>query len=318
VLFAVVVLGIGFIMVAAIFPVAISQSKATADEVAAAGVARSGVSIMTNLVDNKRDLAALGLTRWADMMPVIPIGAPGTIPGDVAPINTHYGWRMLRGNMIFRDDPRYAFVPLYRRGQTLVSGAPQPNATAQIYIIGVQCRATDRDEVFFDQRDVSLNPTPPYPSGGGPAPSDADMTALSAQLTTNPNNLTPRRILIQLQDVANDVDLIKVNRNPAGASVMTENLPDAVAQGAYVIVAGTGNIYRVGTRREDLEAPSTPANTTHFVYELQPGNDLRDATENQATDVAAWCIGRERRADGTFAGPAQDISIYTALVPVNP
>ena len=41
VLFAVVVLGIGFIMLAAVFPVALQQSKSTLDETRAAAIARA-------------------------------------------------------------------------------------------------------------------------------------------------------------------------------------------------------------------------------------------------------------------------------------
>jgi Tfp pilus assembly protein PilV len=40
VMFAVIILGIGFIMIAGLFPVAISQSKATSDETSAAAFAR--------------------------------------------------------------------------------------------------------------------------------------------------------------------------------------------------------------------------------------------------------------------------------------
>src|SRR5436309_10144680 len=43
VMFAVIVLGIGFIMIAAIFPVAIQQSKATNDETTAAATAKAQV-----------------------------------------------------------------------------------------------------------------------------------------------------------------------------------------------------------------------------------------------------------------------------------
>ena len=52
VMFAVVVLGIGFIMVAAMFPVAISQTKATADETVAATVARGAVSYLESIADD--------------------------------------------------------------------------------------------------------------------------------------------------------------------------------------------------------------------------------------------------------------------------
>ena len=44
VLFAVAVLGIGFIMVAAIFPVAIMQTQAAMEETVGTAVARNGVS----------------------------------------------------------------------------------------------------------------------------------------------------------------------------------------------------------------------------------------------------------------------------------
>src|SRR5690242_13993425 len=43
-MFAVIVLGIGFIMVAAIFPVAIQQTKTTADETVAAAAARTAAT----------------------------------------------------------------------------------------------------------------------------------------------------------------------------------------------------------------------------------------------------------------------------------
>jgi hypothetical protein len=49
VMFAVIILGIGFIMVAAIFPVAIQQTKLTADETTAAAVARSAASALEQL-----------------------------------------------------------------------------------------------------------------------------------------------------------------------------------------------------------------------------------------------------------------------------
>ena len=49
VMFAVVVLGVGFIMIAAIFPVAISQSQASVGETYGVTAAVGGVSAMTQL-----------------------------------------------------------------------------------------------------------------------------------------------------------------------------------------------------------------------------------------------------------------------------
>src|SRR4051794_734912 len=51
VMFAVIVLGIGFILIAAIFPVSISQSRLTIDETTAAANARSAMALTSRVVD---------------------------------------------------------------------------------------------------------------------------------------------------------------------------------------------------------------------------------------------------------------------------
>src|SRR5438552_1296043 len=50
VMFAVIVLGIGFIMIAAIFPVAIQQSKATNDETSGAAIAKAQVAALEDVL----------------------------------------------------------------------------------------------------------------------------------------------------------------------------------------------------------------------------------------------------------------------------
>ena len=75
VMFAVVVLGIGFIMVAAMFPVALSQSKTTADETVAATVARGAVSYLEQIADDTPG----GATARPSTMPptdVLPTATP--------------------------------------------------------------------------------------------------------------------------------------------------------------------------------------------------------------------------------------------------
>src|SRR5688572_19453973 len=52
VMFAVIVLGIGFILVAAIFPVSISQSRLTVDETTAAANARSALGLTSVIAEN--------------------------------------------------------------------------------------------------------------------------------------------------------------------------------------------------------------------------------------------------------------------------
>src|SRR4051812_33115754 len=69
VLFAVIVLGIGFIMIAAVFPVAISQTKTTTDETAAAAIAREGVNYLQNIPGSTTAMPA------TDLGAIPPIGA---------------------------------------------------------------------------------------------------------------------------------------------------------------------------------------------------------------------------------------------------
>src|SRR4051812_5408251 len=87
VLFAVIVLGIGFIMIAAVFPVAISQTKTTTEETNAAAIAREGVNYLQNLPLSLTLMPAtdLGTTPPSLTAQVYTInaGATVTIPGKV-------------------------------------------------------------------------------------------------------------------------------------------------------------------------------------------------------------------------------------------
>ena len=109
-----------------------------------------------------------------------------------------------------------------------------------------------------------------------------------------------------------DILMVKRQATPLTNPMMTENLPGALATGAYVITADDGRIYRLGLRRTGAD------DATHDAWELQAGSDMRDNKEDVTTDRGAWCVGRERLANGTFVGPAQDVSIYTAMIQVKP
>jgi len=135
VMFAVVVLGIGFIMLAAIFPVALQQSKLTLDETRASAIARQAVNYLQQLAYDPTPLPADG-PPWLDPRTmagayanraVFPAtgGVAGPVnlwPGDVHPIINplrspagDIAWDSVRNNMIVKDDPRFAWVAFYRR-----------------------------------------------------------------------------------------------------------------------------------------------------------------------------------------------------------
>lgn len=113
VLFAVVILGIGFIMIAAMFPVAIQQTQATVEETAGATVAQGAVR-MIEPVATHLNLPSTGL--------------------EVHPLPQAI-WEQVRGDAISRRNPGHAWVALYRR-----MGAQQH---AQVFVIAAQARESD-------------------------------------------------------------------------------------------------------------------------------------------------------------------------------
>src|SRR3982750_1586315 len=63
VMFAVVIMGVGFIMIAALFPVAIRQSKSTTDETISAANARAAASFVDVIATNASMLQSPSILR---------------------------------------------------------------------------------------------------------------------------------------------------------------------------------------------------------------------------------------------------------------
>ncbi|MFI5379263.1 MAG: hypothetical protein ACHRHE_08200 [Tepidisphaerales bacterium] len=125
-MFAIMILGIGFIMVAGMFPVAIQQAQVTQEESAAALVAQFGSQFLQGTtVDGDYPFATSGA-----LLAPLPINLKTTVA--VLPTRP---WDKVAGKMIFATDSRYAWVPLYRR---------RPNAnSAEVVIFVLQSRTTD-------------------------------------------------------------------------------------------------------------------------------------------------------------------------------
>src|SRR3954452_20235990 len=69
VMFAVIVMGIGFIMVAAMFPVSISQSRLTVEETTAAALARNAMAQTTRLADGGDNPPLVTPPTWGPLLP---------------------------------------------------------------------------------------------------------------------------------------------------------------------------------------------------------------------------------------------------------
>jgi Tfp pilus assembly protein PilV len=324
VMFAVVVLGIGFIMIAAMFPVAISQSKLTQEETNAASIAR-GAATYVQSIATRYNMPATGTAAQPNRPRVYSVRDPqmGAGPalntfyaGDnaiVPPTNTEADslWDAVKGNLILASDPRYACVLLYRRSGVGNAATPGVGGTAaQVFVIACQVRGRS---TYAPNPDVTFTPA------------------------TAAVNLQARPITVtQIEDNVggSGVDWITfADLGPLGAT-------NAVAEGTYVVIADdpgdkpanvgffNGRIYRVGSKATPIGA-STPTATTWELqagsdYKIDPGPDFDISTtgDNVAigADAGAWIVGREpdteTAAADDYRGTAQDIAIYTTFVPL--
>ncbi len=143
VMFAVVILGVGFIMVAAIFPVAIQQSQTTAQEGIAAAISRQAVNTMISVPKTtpslESPLRSDHPTDFSIFPPTIKYHVPGAAgsgviehpPAVVVPF-TGARWALTKANFILPDDSRYAYVPFYKRENN--------SPVAQLIVVAVEVR----------------------------------------------------------------------------------------------------------------------------------------------------------------------------------
>jgi hypothetical protein len=302
VMFAVVVLGIGFIMIAAMFPVAISQSQATAQESTAASIARGAVNhiqaIATNMNMPHTDAVVAEPARTSGFTAI------GTGAGPYAPATAGY-WNAVKGNLLLQTDPRFAYVPFYRREQN--------SSFAQIIIVVTQCRARPT----YDATDV----TP----------------------TANAN-LQPRAIKVTITNDGGGtgVDWIAFATGDADKAGVAEGTYVVIdrdpGNGPAPVGSFNGRVYRVGIPATNLTTGAPEPDTwtlqpgNDFLPIVDPGNDKISGTADDenwfiGADADAFIIGRELTVSGTaatagnpdsFRGIAQDVAVYTTYVQVRP
>lgn len=140
VMFAVILLGIGFIMVAAMFPVAIQQNRTTSEQTAATQLARAAISNLQQ------------------------VATDDTMPGQTqaTPRMNSALWRAIEGSLINADDPRYAWTALYAR---------EANAQfAQVFVFTLQARNRPVFETEDTLRPWDESETNRYPANLEPKP----------------------------------------------------------------------------------------------------------------------------------------------------
>ncbi|CAN5459326.1 hypothetical protein BH10PLA1_BH10PLA1_05880 [soil metagenome] len=198
VMFAIIILGLGLTMLAAIFPVAIRQTRDSVDETTAAAIGRAAI-------------AQLQQTLASQNIPT----TNGAVQQFEGPER-----RDLYGNLICSTDPRYAWVPLYRRNND--------EPFAQVFVFVVR----NRNRPIYEPR-IDLPYNPDDTTGNG---ATLDPVAVIASVSGGVNG---------------SPDLITFEDDLAHS-------PNRVAVGSFVVVdEGTGTnqvrIYRIA----DVENVST-------------------------------------------------------------
>ena len=305
VLFAVMILGIGFIMTAAIFPVAIQQAHTASDESVSAAVAWNAFNVI-QLKFAESELPPVGTPRTPGVVRSFRDPQAGNIPslssgqftgryrdghlkvGEYVPQDPvtyaqprDYLWERVKGESIVIDDRRFAWVAFYRRQIASDNGDPAPFAQVVVVV------ARARESAAYGARDVT----------------DKVLA-----------NLQPRpvRFYLTSDGVGPEVDQ-RVAFIQGG---------DAVVEGAYLIVAHdrlpagnpslqaamNGHVFRVGNR--------LAANA----WELSPETNFEpvkigDETINGLSGAEGYVVGRTK-VGNVYEGVAQDVAVYTMLIPV--
>ena len=320
------ILGVGFIMVAAIFPVAIQQAHIASDESVSAAVAWNALNVIQAKFSSA-ELPAAGPPENGysntpfdeDRYPAIvrsfrdpqaktlatltngqPNGELRPKPGvdrweAMSPKNQvdfaqpkDYLWNRIKGESVVVDDRRFAWVAFYRR-HIIHEFSDEPAPYAQIMVLVARARESS--------------------AYGG-----ADVTAATLA------NLQPRPVEF---DLTSDGDGPKVDQ----VVTFIRGEKDAVAEGAYLIVAHD-KLPAAGPD-PNLPGPQGSFNCRVFrvgnhvagdTWELSPGADFEPAKVFGAdvrglSDAVGFVVGRTSER-GRYAGLAQDVAVYTMIIPL--
>jgi Tfp pilus assembly protein PilV len=326
VLFAVILLGIGFIMIAAVFPVAIQQTSAVSDETQGTALARDAIKKIQQAADS----VATADAGSASANTLFPVTGTSAAPNIYAITTTGTGnvnlltatpasnglMAALGADSFFTGDHRFGWVGFYRRDsatspfvQVYVISLQNPNFANYLYPVPTP-----------NQTVVSAAVPPPVPpSAYGYSPPQAAQIQASFYYNTDGST----NIIVSYP--------------------MSQQTPNALT-GAYALVASgnanmVGRFFRLGIPLGPSAIPSgyTPPNgtTNPQVFQIQPGSDITPAdaqvngftasTTTAAFTGTVWLMGAAPTVDpagsgqyiGPFNGPNQDVGVATGFVRIN-
>jgi type II secretory pathway pseudopilin PulG len=326
VLFAVILLGIGFIMIAGVFPVAIQQTAAVSDETQGTAIARDAIKKIQAVADSMGSNALFPATGSIAAPQVWAITTnPASNNMLTTPGNNNGLMAALGADSFFTADHRYGWVGFYRRDSIT-------SPFAQVYVIALQ-NPNFPNYLYTSVANTIPGPIPPPvpPSTYGNSPLAAPTAAKSIQAAFFYN-----------QDGTTTVVLQNFPTYSASTGPGTGGGGPNGATGAFLLVADTnsgtpanlvGRFFRLGNAASTAVLPSgyTLPSTPYQIFTLQPGWDITPAdniavsTGSPAFTPDIWLMGAAPMPDpggsgeftGPFSGPNQDIGVASAFIRVN-
>jgi hypothetical protein len=292
------VLGVGFIMVAAMFPAALKQTQAAVEDATASALWIDVARKFNEMAKNKVQPApANGAVQYLLDQTMPADGSGNSAQADsrvftfddkrlsgLPALQRTVLWEFARGNMLLEEDPRFAVVPLFRR-EADNTASNKAAAEAQLFLIAVRCRyktAYDASDLFFKVPNT-------YPNLGATL-FDVTVNPVKANL---PDGSQPDAPWIQFRNGNTDV----------------------LGLGAYVVISDAtpknknGQIYRLAQHA----LPAAP-DLYYIAPDAAGAGDVYVVTPPFATYSAkALVVGRGLNpATSQYEGPVQDL----AIVPV--
>lgn len=317
VLFSIMILGIGFIMVAAIFPVAASQNLATYDQTMASQMAEASarhLESMATMVTMPQTMtpdvlgSSSAFSFWRSPAMIWSFyderyaNAVKTALANYPAPERETAWAAVKGNMISSNDPRYAWTAVYSRDY----GDPEVKGIipyGQVFVFALR----NRIRAAYTTEDVD----------GVPGNANSRLFP----------ELRPKEVSVLLREgtgadgvPAPDIIYFAPAIADRGSEFGVRRIPthEAVAEGCFVVISddfqpfadssasskklrglANGRVYRVGIRRPDLDGHSAfPAYRTPIegvvpqAWELIPGWDM-------PSGIGCW-------------SPGPDLKLHTA------
>jgi type II secretory pathway pseudopilin PulG len=330
VLFSVMILGIGMIMVAAMFPAALKQTQANVEDGSSASIAQLADNTVRLYADSKDvplasppvDTLDRLLTTTSDISvagtPFVYSFHDPRAPMGAAPAAEL--WQLVSPNLVLPNDPQYAWVPLFSRGKiTPATGSktnPGLEQSFRLFLIPVRCR--NRSSGYI----------------GNPSASGSDV---AVDQTNDPANLDPALVSVTFNVATSTapayLQVVSVyygsgagQSSPLGGGVNPQFNP--IATGAYIVVSNckstpayNGSIFKVGTQ---VQSTGTGVGTTGEFWSIAP-DPLGSTVGATFTADYALVVGRgpdvgnpafavSQSARIARAGVAQDMGIFWTVV----